>query len=74
MRQAQGMTVFVMSKEVRKDFFFEKKKQKTFLIWGIGFETGADHRSGVFFVSFLFTKKKNLYCPDQRRPGLQCAA
>jgi len=68
------MTVLLMSKEVRKDFFFEKMKQKTFVSWAIGVENAVDQRCEVFFASFLFTKKKNLYCPDLRRPGLQCAA
>jgi hypothetical protein len=48
--------------KARKGFFFEKKKQKTFLNWAIGHETGTDQINDVFFASFLFTKKKTLPC------------
>jgi hypothetical protein len=40
----------------RKQFFFEKKNQKTFGPWSRGVATGAPEGSKVF--CFFFSKKK----------------
>jgi hypothetical protein len=44
-----------------KNFFFEKKKQKTFAPLRACVAPAVAHRTNeVFFASFLFTKKKTL--------------
>jgi hypothetical protein len=56
-RGASGGTV----KQVSKNFFFEKKKQKTFISFGpVAVKTARSKTNKVFFASFLFTKKKTL--------------
>jgi len=47
----------------RKQFFFEKKNQKTFVNLGNGGFTSTDKRSRRFFGSF-FSKKELLSCLD----------
>jgi hypothetical protein len=49
--------------KVGKGFFFEKKKQKTFLSWGMGVETGMDLINQSFFASFLLKKKDTSLIP-----------
>jgi hypothetical protein len=50
-------------KEVRKRFFFEKKKQKTFALAGSGSGRARARRSKSFFASF-FSKKEVSYFPS----------
>jgi hypothetical protein len=50
---------------LRKDFFFEKKKQKTFGPLSRASPTGAAPRIKVFLV--LFFQKKNSFLPSERR-------
>jgi len=42
--------------------FFSKKKQKTFLIWGLGVFIGKGPDDQSFFASFWFTKKEGSSC------------
>jgi hypothetical protein len=46
-------------KRERKAFFFEKKKQKTFISFGFGFSGEAQPRHPKVFC-FFFSKKKSL--------------
>jgi hypothetical protein len=47
-------------KEGRKQFFFEKKNQKTFAPWVCG--TGGDTHAGTeFFLLLFFAKKRRLF-------------
>jgi hypothetical protein len=55
----------------RKRFFFEKKKQKTFLIRGTGFETGTGPNEQSFFCFFFVHKKEESFLPT---PPLNCSA
>jgi hypothetical protein len=45
--------------EGRQDFFFVKKKQKTFFNWGTGSFKVNDQKEKEFFASF-FAKKEDL--------------
>jgi len=45
-----------MMEKVSKNFFFEKKKQKTSANWATGVETASVTRPKVF--CFFFSKKK----------------
>jgi len=56
------MTVWDVSGEARKGFFFEKKKQKTFLNWvlGVGAATNSEDKS---FFCFFFVHKKEGFFP-----------
>jgi len=56
----------VVSGKARTGFFFEKKKQKTFVNWSTGIDTGAGLKIKTFFASFLFKKKQILFCPNLR--------
>jgi len=44
--------------QTRKGFFFEKKKQKTFLSLAMGVETGTDPDDRSFFCFFFVHKKE----------------
>jgi len=48
--------------KVRKPFFFEKNKQKTFLIWGAGVFTGKGPDNQSFFCLFFVHKKEGSSC------------
>jgi hypothetical protein len=56
-------SVSLLPIEVRKGFFFEKKKQKTFLSWGTGGETGTDTKERSFFCFFFVHKKEEPSLP-----------
>jgi hypothetical protein len=51
-----------LATEERKDFFFEKKKQKTFVCPGFGLSGSAQPRLAKAFC-FFFSKKKILPQP-----------
>jgi len=53
------MIVVVVSGKVRKGFFFVKKKQKTFLNWATGGETGTGQNERSFFCFFFVHKKED---------------
>jgi len=55
--------------KVRKVFFFEKKKQKTFRSGARALKPARTQTIKVFFASFLFTKKKILSCLFLSRPS-----
>jgi hypothetical protein len=55
------------SQKETKNFFFEKKKQKTSAHWGLGDAAATTRRTKSFFASF-FSKKEGLasYFPKRR--------
>jgi hypothetical protein len=54
----------------REDFFFVKKKQKTFICWGTGVITSTAQTKKSFFASF-FTKTEH-FCPSLFWKQSQC--
>jgi hypothetical protein len=59
MGKAVMMTGPKKSMKTREDFFFVKKKQKTFLIWATGVESGTDSDGQSFFCFFFVHKKED---------------
>jgi hypothetical protein len=57
------MTGADVSGEARKGFFFEKKKQKTFLNWVLGVGAATDSEDRSFFCFFFVHKKEDFFLP-----------